>query len=62
MIAASWEEMKDYSGKEKRFFIIDFEIKPEGLLVLEVCLMFCINKWISNAWLLVMFLGNGFLV
>lgn len=44
MIAPSWEEMKDYSGKEKRFFIIDLKIKPEGLLVLEVCLMFCINK------------------
>lgn len=44
MIALSWEEMKDYSGKEKRFFIIDLKIKPEGPLVLEVCLMFCINK------------------
>lgn len=44
MITPSWEEMKDYSGKEKRFFFIDLEIKLEGLLVLEVCLMFCINK------------------
>lgn len=44
MTAPSWEEMKDYSGKQKRFFIIDLKIKPEGLLVLEDCLMFCINK------------------
>lgn len=40
MIAPSWEEMKDYGDKEKRFFIIDLKIKSEGLLVLEVCLMF----------------------
>lgn len=44
MITPSWEEMKDYSCKEERFFIIDLKIKPEGLLVLEACLMFCINK------------------
>ncbi len=44
MIAPSWEEMKDYACKEKRFFIIDLKIKPEGLLMLEACLMFCINK------------------
>lgn len=59
MIAPSWEEMKASSGKEKRFFLIDLQMKPEGLLELEVCLLVCINNWISNAWLPLVFGGNG---
>lgn len=62
MIAPSWEEMKASSGKEKRFSLIDLQIKPEGLLELEVCLLFCINNWISNAWLPLLFVGNGSLL